>query len=446
MEKLRLGNSEQGMPVSIEPNVLSRHTAVFGASGSGKSGAIIGIAEEAIASDLPIVLIDIKGDLMNIAVQPNPHLSAKMDVRFVTPQGGDGEQVSLLAGINDPKRRAKTLSLLLDKVGLPSDPNTSPHHAYLVAIIQTLGRKASLVDLIYGCTSDRVTHVGALNVAEFISKKQRSDLAARLNAFYTSDAMSLYRDGDSLNLDALLAPTPGKVPVVVYGVSHIVDDQDRAFAVGLLMDSIVDWMRTKGGTTAPRVLVILDECMGLLPPHPYSSPAKDPILTILKQGRAFGVGLLVASQNPKDIDYKALANCNTWLVGTLRTNHDRTRVLEGASLAGNSAENLGSVLSSLKTREFVLMQPGVVTKYTTRSTSAVLVGPMDAPTINTLFESGMVRRPSFKASYEQEYLEAQAFYDANPCQENKAILNSLRSKMEGPKKSVVAFLTQKLFS
>lgn len=441
-----LGKAQSGRNVTVPVTDLTRHVAVFGASGSGKSGALIGLTEDVILSGTPVVLIDIKGDLLNIAVQPSSQFASRMDVRFVTPQGGLGEPVSLLAGINNRSRRAKTISLLLDKVGLPSSPTTGPYHAYLCAIIDSLNRAASLVDLIYGATSDRVKFVGALPVSEFISTRQRNDLAAKLNAFYTSDQMRAYRDGRSLDLDALLSTTNGKTPVLVYGVSHIVEDADRNFAIGMFMDTLVDWMRTKGGTTKPRVFVAIDECMGLLPPHPFTSPAKDPILTVLKQGRAFGVCLLLASQNPKDIDYKALSNCNTWVVGTLRTTHDRSRVLEGASLAGNDTTSLDAVLKSLKQREFVLLQPGHVEPFRTKDTHAVLVGPMDESSVQSLYGLGTLRYPSESSTLEQEYLESVAYYDANPCQENRATMMALHRKLHGPTQSKFSSFVGRIFA
>lgn len=441
-----LGIDSKRQTVVIEASSLSRHTAVFGSSGSGKTGAILGIAEKVIGSKVPTILVDIKGDLLNIALQPS---NRPMNVRLVTPQGGPGEKVSILAGLNNPARLAKTVSLILEKVGLPSSHTASPHHAFMTAVVQSVKtRKVSLVDVIYGCTSGAVTHVGALPVDDFISKKQRTDLASRLNSFYTSEQMALYRDGKDLDVGSWLSAANGEAPVIVYGVSHIVQDDDRNFAVGLLLDAIVDWMRTQGGTQSTRLFVAVDECVGLLPPHPFTSPAKDAFLTILKQGRAFGVGLLVASQNPKDIDYKALANCNTWLCGTLRTSHDRSRVLEGASLAGATHEQTAAELAQLDKREFMLMTPDKSIKIRTRDTSCALIGPMQTEDVQTLYTSGMLKPVDTTDTYEQEYLEACAYYDANPCTQNKHILDAARDKLypSNDKRSSLGLLISQLFT
>ncbi len=169
-------------------------------------------------------------------------------------------------------------------------------------------------------TLDGIT--GALSVDEFLPKRDRRELAAALNALLASPSVATWREGAPLDVGAWLTPTDGKTPAVVVSVAHL-DDDDRALVLGLVLDEVLAWVRTLPGTSALRALVVFDELYGFLPPHPSNPPTKRPLVSLLKQARAYGVGMVLATQNPMDLDYRALSNAGLWFVGRLQTDADR---------------------------------------------------------------------------------------------------------------------------
>src|SRR5215813_11971131 len=137
-------------------------------------------------------------------------------------------------------------------------------------------------------------------------------------------------------------------------------------------------MRRQGGTTELRALVYMDEIFGYFPPHPANPPTKRPLLTLLKQARAQGVGVVLATQNPVDLDYKALANMGLWLVGKLQTEQDRARLREGLLDAGLAARELDTLLDATRKRVFLLHdvhRPGPTLLHS-RWTLSYLRGPL----------------------------------------------------------------------
>src|SRR5437764_7309036 len=222
-------------------------------------------------------------------------------------------------------------------------------------------------------------------------------LAVALNNILAAPSFETWLKGDPLDLTTLLAKTPGKAQQLIFSVAHL-DDSQRMFFISLLLTEVLSWTRKQTGTTGLRAILYFDEVFGYLPPHPANPPTKIPMMTLLKQARAFGVGILLATQNPVDIDYKALSNTGTWMVGKLQTERDKARLIEG--LEGVAAERgslsdrgyLENVISALGQRVFLLHdvhRPKPVL-FQTRQALSYLRGPMTLDQVAALM--GPVQR------------------------------------------------------
>jgi hypothetical protein len=197
--------------------------------------------------------------------------------------------------------------------------------------------------------SQRSTHA-------FVSSAQRAALAAALNALLVAPTFASWREGADLDVGAWLTSTGPRTPAVIFSVAHL-EDEERALVLGLLLDEVLGWVRSLPGTQRLRALVVIDEVFGLLPPHPANPPTKAPIVSLMKQARAYGVGVVLATQNPMDLDYRALSNAGLWCIGRLQTDADRARVIDGLALGGageGSQKQLGTIVKKLSKRWFVL--------------------------------------------------------------------------------------------
>ena len=206
--------------------------------------------------------------------------------------------------------------------------------------------------------------IGALDVNTFLSFKERKSLAAGLNTLLASPMFASWRQGASLDIRDWLTPKEGRTPAVIVSVAHL-DDEERMLVLGVLLEEILAYMRSLPGSSRLRALVAFDEVYGMLPPHPQNPPTKRPTVALMKQGRAFGVGVLVATQNPMDLDYRALSNAGFWAVGRLQTDADRARVVESlahAEEAGSSPSELASLLRQLAPRWFLVRDVHASTK------------------------------------------------------------------------------------
>jgi hypothetical protein len=186
--------------------------------------------------------------------------------------------------------------------------------------------------------------------------KDRKNLAAALNTLLASPTFATWRQGVSLDIREWLTPRSGKTPGIIVSVAHL-DDEERTLVLGVLLEEILAYTRSLAGSRRLKTLVVFDEAYGMLPPHPANPPTKRPIVALMKQGRAFGVGVVVATQNPMDLDYRALSNAGFWAVGRLQTDADRARVVESlasASEAGSSPAELSQLLRRLGPRWFLL--------------------------------------------------------------------------------------------
>jgi hypothetical protein len=226
-----------------------------------------------------------------------------------------------------------------------------------------------------------IAEIGALPINSFLKRKERQDLAAALNTLLASPSFASWRQGVPLDVGEWLAPRDGRTPAVVVSVAHL-DDDERALVLGVLFEDVLSWVRTLPGSSRLRALVVFDEVYGFLPPHPANPPTKRPLVALMKQARAFGVGVLVATQNPMDLDYRALSNAGFWALGRLQTDADRARVVEGISSDRRSAATnaqLGAVLRQLAPRWFVVRDThvgGGPLLLHPRDTFSLLRGPM----------------------------------------------------------------------
>ena len=379
------------VPLEIKTQDLTRHMAIFGASGSGKTGLLLSLVEENLLNKIPTILIDIKGDMSNIALQEDQEVLDSMNFRLLTPGSNHGEQINIFAGLSKPDRLANSVSSLLKMVGEKNyDPIQSKMHAYLSKILQYmhLHKKGSALDDIIDLVMDPpFVSFGALDLDSAIPRRTRAALAAKLNTIFVAPSFQQWREGVAIDIEDLLKPGGEKTNVTVFSVAHLVDETERMFAVALLMDEVLSWMRSQQGSSELRAQVIIDECVGIIPPYPANPPTKKPLMTLLKQARAFGLGLVLASQNTKDMDYKALGNCETWVIGKLSMKRDRESILEGIiSNTSLPKEVLEGKIASLASRHFLVVRPKMVIDMYSCDAGCELTGPMTEWDMRQIFK------------------------------------------------------------
>jgi hypothetical protein len=432
---------------------LVTHAVVLGMTGSGKTGLCISLIEEAAIDGVPSIHIDPKGDLCNLLltfptldaqhflpwinlddaqqkslspqdfaaqqaqqwsdglaawgqnVERIQRLRNSADFRIYTPASDAGIPVSILKSfaapssgeMGDPEmmreRIATTVTSLLGLVGIEADPVQSREFILLSTIIDNRwrqGRDLDLALLITQVQSPPISKIGVLDLESFYPSKERFALVMALNSLLASPGFSAWLEGEPLDINSILYTAEGKPRVAIFSIAHLEDSQ-RMFFVSLLLNQVLGWMRAQSGTTSLRALLYMDEIFGYLPPL-ANPPSKTPMLTLLKQARAFGLGLVLATQNPVDLDYKALSNAGTWFIGRLQTERDKARVLdglEGAAVSTGSSFNrqdIDRLLSGLGNRVFLLNnthedQPVVMT---TRWVLSYLRGPLTREQIRIL--------------------------------------------------------------
>lgn len=362
-----------GDPVDLDPEDFRTHGVVVGMTGSGKTGLCLVLLEEFVRAGIPIIAIDPKGDLGNLSLvfpEQRPEdfapwadgqdpaelaerwnkglagfeigaeelaeLKRRLDLVLYTPGSEAGEPVDVLAALAAPSDISDaealrglvsdTVSGLLGLIGKSSDPVRDPAHIVLCTLIEDAwmqGQDLDLEGLITHLVDPPFEKVGVFPTDRFFPPDDRMDLAMLFNGVIASPSFASWTRGAPLDVDRML-----QGGVHVFCLSHLAE-AERHFFVSLLLGRIVAWTRTQPGTERLRALVFLDEASGYLPPHPKTPPTKGPILTLMKQARAVGLGVLLATQNPIDLDYKALSNAGLWFVGRLRTEQDRRRLLKG---------------------------------------------------------------------------------------------------------------------
>ena len=435
---------------------LVTHGVITGMTGSGKTGLGIGLIEEAAIDGIPVIAIDPKGDLGNLLLT-FPRLSADefrpwidedearragqtpdafaaaeaarwskgladwgqdgkrieklrdaAEFAIYTPGSASGRPLSIVKSfaapdpeiVNDPEllqdRVATAATSVLTLAGVNAEPVKSREHVLLATLFTEswrAGRDLDLASVIAQIQSPPIARVGIVDLESFFPAKDRFALAMQLNQLLAAPGFHAWMEGEALDVDRLLYGLNGRARVSVISIAHL-DDQERMFFVSLLLNEIVSWMRSQRGTSSLRALVYFDEIVGFLPPV-ANPPSKPPLLTLLKQARAFGLGVVVATQNPVDLDYKALSNAGTWMLGRLQTERDKARVLDGlegaAGTAGTAFERaeIDRLLSSLGKRQFLLhnvheQQPTV---FETRWALSYLRGPLGRQEIKRLTAS-----------------------------------------------------------
>ena len=443
---------------------LVTHGVVLGMTGSGKTGLCIALLEEAAMDNIPAIVIDPKGDIANLlltfpeldaasfrpwineddaarkGISPEEHAGKtaamwknglaewgqspqrirefrdKVDINIFTPGSKAGIPVSILSSLELPpfeimddgellgERIDSTVSSLLSLVGVNSDTLQSPEAVLISNIFHKeweAGRNITLESLIRLIQSPPFEKVGIIDLESFLPEKSRQPLALKFNNLLASPGFATWLEGPPLDIARMLHDPTGKPRISIFSIAHL-DDTQRMFFVSLLLNQMLGWMRTQKGTTSLRALLYMDEIFGFLPPT-ANPPSKRPMMTILKQGRAFGLGCLLATQNPVDLDYKALSNIGTWFLGRLQTERDKLRVLDGLEGAAGSQnapfnrKEMETLLSGLGNRVFLMnnVHEDHPVLFHVRWVMSYLTGPLTRGLIKTLmdpkraaFESG----------------------------------------------------------
>jgi len=422
----RNGGNEHLVPASH----LVTHGVVVGMTGSGKTGLLTVMIEEALKAGVPTIVIDVKGDLPNLmlsfpsfdpsalapwveddgdaaqlAQERRDQLAkwkigeaelakyhASTAVRVLTPGATSGEPLHVLSTLErrsnrwdtDPETARDALSaavsLVLRLLGHDPDPAKSKEHVLLSVLAERrfmAGQNAELGALMQDLNEPPIDEIGALPLDSFLKKAERRALAAALNSLLASPTFASWRQGASLDVGEWIEKRDGRTPAVVVSVAHL-DDDERTLVLGVVLEEILWWVRTLGGSQKLKALIVFDEVYGFLPPHPANPPTKRPIVALMKQARAFGVGVVIATQNPMDLDYRALSNAGIWCLGRLQTDADRERVIDGLALNGEGRD-VDTTLQKLKPRWFVMRDAHVSSMPVLlhpRQTMTLMRGPM----------------------------------------------------------------------
>ena len=327
------------------------------------------------------------------------------DLVIYTPGSDAGVPVSVIQSFAAPdlsweteaelirEKISGTATALLALIRLEADPLVSREHILISSIFEHFWRKAEdldLVTLIRAIQNPPLAQVGAFDMETFFPAKERTPLAMRLNHIIAAPSFRSWMDGQPLDIPGFLSTPDGKTRHSVFYIAHL-NEEERMFFVTLLLYQVLSWIRTQSGTTSLRALLYMDEIFGFFPPI-ANPPSKEPMLTLLKQARAFGLGVVLTTQNPVDLDYKGLSNTGTWFIGRLQTRQDRERVLDGleGALQGGafSRSGLSDILSSLDSRIFLLhnVHEDAPVIFSTRWAMSYLRGPLSREQVRTLMD------------------------------------------------------------
>ncbi len=429
--------------VLLKSKDLTTHAVIIGMTGSGKTGLGIGLIEEAMIDNIPVIAIDPKGDLGNLAltfprlrgedfrpwinlqeasnkgVSPDEYAEAQADlwrkglsdwgqdgsrieklrneadVKIYTPGGSAGIGVSVLKSFNAPPqviiddkesyrdRIGVTTISLLSLIGIQADPFKSREFILISNILDynwSSGKNLSLPELINAIQKPPMDKVGVMDLESFYPSKDRLSLAMMLNNLLASPGFEAWLEGESLDVNRFLYDHAGKPQVSIFSIAHL-SESERMFFVTMLLNEVLSWVRSQPGTGSLRAILYMDELFGYLPPT-ANPPSKGPLLTLLKQARAYGLGLVLSTQNPVDLDYKALSNAGTWFIGRLQTERDKERVLaglEGAAAGGKfDKARTEQILAGIGQRVFYLhsVHENEPVIFNTRWVMSYLAGPL----------------------------------------------------------------------
>ena len=451
---------------------LTTHAVVVGMTGSGKTGLCITLLEEAVMDNIPSIIIDPKGDITNLLLafpelrpqdfepwvniddaqragldvpefardmaqrwrdglaswgitqQRVQHFKQNAHFSIYTPGSDAGLAISILDAMQSPRggwqpdddefhreRISGIVTALMALIGRNVEPVRDREHVLISNIFEYAWRRGidpTLEDLILQVQKPPFPKLGVFDVDTFFAEKDRFALAMELNNIIAAPSFQSWIQGEPLDIQSLLYTPEGKPRVSIFYVAHL-NDAERMFIVTLLLENILSWMRAQSGTTSLRALLYFDEVFGFFPPHPYNPPSKEPMLRLLKQARAFGLGLVLATQNPGDIDYKGLANAGTWFIGKLQTENDKNKVLSGLETVSTvdhavNVDDVDRLLSSIDPRVFVMHNvhdsTGAIPMHT-RWAMSFLRGPLTRQQIRALMADQ--KQQPFYPTYQQQH-------------------------------------------
>ncbi|MCH9740511.1 MAG: DUF87 domain-containing protein [Epsilonproteobacteria bacterium] len=430
---------------------FTTHAAIIGMTGSGKTGLGIGLIEEAAIDNIPAIVIDPKGDMGNLLltdptfnpksfepwVEDEAHTKEKdvatyaqtissmwqegikrdhqdeervakfsaVEKSIYTPGSSSGVSINVLGSLDAPPTEItndadsfasylkSSVSSLLSLIGIEADPVSSKEYLLIAQLLSNAwmsGEDVSLEALIGSIINPPFEKIGVLPLESFYPQAARFTLATKFNAVIASPTFALWLKGEALDIQSLLYDENGKAKVSIFSIAHLNDDE-RMFFVTLLLNKYIAWMRRQSGTSALKTMLYMDEIYGFFPPS-KNPPSKEPMLLLLKQARAFGVGVVLSTQNPVDLDYKGLSNIGTWFIGRLQTSQDIDRVIDGlgGKVGGSySKSEIKTLLANLNKRTFFLKSAHLddIRLFTTRWVLSYLKGPLKASDISKLMES-----------------------------------------------------------
>ena len=449
-----------GANVHYEASNFTTHGVIVGMTGSGKTGLGVILLEEALLQGIPTLVIDPKGDMGNLlltfpdlapgdfepwidavaaerdgktvaeaaagtaelwknglagwGIGPEriKQLRDRVDFTIYTPGSTSGVPLNVIGSLRSPGEvDAETMadeiegfaSSILGLVGIDADPLASREHILISNLIShawSNGNEIDIAGLIGQIQQPPIRKLGVIDLDTFFPPADRMQLALKLNGLIASPAFASWVQGVDLDIGSLLYTPDGNPRCAIVSIAHL-SDEERQFVVTLLLSKMVTWMRSQSGTTDLRAMVYMDEVFGFVPPT-AAPPAKKPILTILKQARAFGVGMVLSTQNPVDLDYKAISNAGTWMIGRLQTERDKGRLLEGMTSASGDVDIslVDETISGLGKREFLLSstkssEPVV---FGTRWAMSYLPGPLTREQISTLMADQQPSAPASSAT------------------------------------------------
>jgi len=462
---------------------LTTHALVVGMTGSGKTGLCITLLEEAVLDNIPAIIIDPKGDITNLLLtfpnlqpqdfQPWIHADdarrAGMDIptysadvanrwrgglqkwgivpdrlawlnraakySVYTPGSDAGLPVSILASLKAPSMQewqtgeegirekiTGVTTALLALAGINAEPVKDEEHVLISNIFEynwRQGRNLTLEDIVLQIKQPPFDKLGVFPIDQYMSEKKRYKLAMEMNNIIAAPSFQSWIRGEPMDIQRLLYQPNGRPRVSIFYTAHL-NDAERMFITTLILESLIGWMRTLPGTTSLRALLYIDEMFGYFPPYPKNPPTKEPILRLLKQARAFGIGLIMATQNPGDLDYKGLSNMGTWFIGRLQSENDRKKVMAGLKELATADEGLNlsdveNLIADIKPRVFLMRNvhnAGGPLLLHTRWTMNYLAGPMTRQQIGFLMQG---QRQQLMQQLAQQYYQGQ---QPQPLQQN----------------------------